>query len=394
MDKVFKSNRCGYAKVIDVLPSNTVYEKTVAIRLQFIDTGYITTIQKNDLLRGRFVDRFARTVCNVGYLGAYENVKSFNEEELKYFRGTWNSMISRCYNPNNKNYDRYGGKGIFVDERWHCFEYYLSDISSLPQFHLAKNEKYKNWAIDKDYYISNYYSNSSCVWLPYSENTIYNSNHSPFYVISKDGDKELFIEQKKACQKYNFDNSNLSKAIRFNKTLKGFRFETVSDGNTYRYELSRNQVTELIYNIKHSPASRRLMTSFWNYADVNKKQLQECVWSTQWHVKAGKLHLEVLCRSNDVFLGNPFNVFQYNVLQRMIAQVTGYELGEYIFHIGDTHVYDRHIDIIKQQIESTMYDAPQLWINPNITDFYKFTADDFKLIDYKHGETLRMEVAI
>ncbi|CUB31902.1 Thymidylate synthase 1 [Bacillus cereus] len=93
-------------------------------------------------------------------------------------------------------------------------------------------------------------------------------------------------------------------------------------------------------------------------------------------------------------LGNPFNVFQYNVLQRMIAQVTGYELGDYIFNIGDCHVYTRHIDNLKIQMEREQFEAPELWINPEVKDFYDFTIDDFKLINYKHGDKLLFEVAV
>lgn len=93
-------------------------------------------------------------------------------------------------------------------------------------------------------------------------------------------------------------------------------------------------------------------------------------------------------------LGNPFNVFQYNVLQRMIAQVTGYELGEYIFNIGDCHVYTRHIENLKIQMEREQFEAPELWINPEVKDFYNFTIDDFKLFNYKHGDKLLFEVAV
>ncbi len=78
----------------------------------------------------------------------------------------------------------------------------------------------------------------------------------------------------------------------------------------------------------------------------------------------------------------------------MIAQVTGYEVGEYIYHIGDAHIYDKHIDNITEQITREHYKAPKLWINPDITNFYDFTIDDFELINYKHGDKITYEVAI
>jgi thymidylate synthase len=87
-------------------------------------------------------------------------------------------------------------------------------------------------------------------------------------------------------------------------------------------------------------------------------------------------------------------VFQYNVLQRVVAQILGYELGEYIFHMGDAHVYDRHEAVLMEQLYSETYEAPKLWINPDIKSFYDFTIDDFKLEKYEHGPFRKMEVAI
>ncbi|MDQ0206188.1 thymidylate synthase [Alkalicoccobacillus murimartini] len=155
-----------------------------------------------------------------------------------------------------------------------------------------------------------------------------------------------------------------------------------------------DQVDYLIQELVNNPSSRRHITMLWNPDELDEMSLTPCVYETQWHVKAGKLHLEVRCRSNDMGLGNPFNVFQYNVLQRMIAQVTGYELGEYIFHIGDAHIYERHIEPLEEQVNRESYPAPVLSINPEITSFYDFSIDDFSLNDYQHGDKVAMEIAI
>lgn len=155
-----------------------------------------------------------------------------------------------------------------------------------------------------------------------------------------------------------------------------------------------DQVDYLIQELTNNPASRRHITTLWNPDDLDEMSLTPCVYETQWHVKDGHLHLEVRCRSNDMALGNPFNVFQYNVLQRMIAQVTGYELGNYKYYIGDAHYYEKHEEPLREQIQREQFEAPTLWINPEVKNFYDFTIDDFQLIDYKHGEKIKMEVAI
>ncbi|MEC3609397.1 thymidylate synthase [Bacillus glycinifermentans] len=183
-----------------------------------------------------------------------------------------------------------------------------------------------------------------------------------------------------------------------------WRLEDGTIGAAYGHQLGKknrtingekvDQVDYLLHQLKHNPSSRRHITMLWNPDDLDDMALMPCVYETQWYVKEGKLSLEVRARSNDMALGNPFNVFQYNVLQRMIAQVLGYELGEYIFNIGDCHIYTRHIDNLHIQLKREQYEAPKLWINPDVQNFYDFTINDFKLIDYKHGDKLTFEVAV
>lgn len=155
-----------------------------------------------------------------------------------------------------------------------------------------------------------------------------------------------------------------------------------------------NQVHNLIHELKTNPSSRRHIISLWNINDLHDMALYPCVWHNQWLVKEGKLHLIVGVRSNDIGLGNPFNVFQYYVLQRMMAQVTGYDLGTLTFNINDAHVYERHIDPLTVQISREPFEAPELWINPDVTNFDDFSINDFKLIDYKYHPKVEMEVAI
>lgn len=172
--------------------------------------------------------------------------------------------------------------------------------------------------------------------------------------------------------------------------ISGFHTQMEDDGH-WAY---LDQVDYLLYQLKTNPASRRHITMLWNPDEIHEMSLTPCVYETQWHVKENKLYLEVRARSNDLGLGHPFNVFQYNVLQRIMAQVLGYELGTYIFHIGDAHIYDRHIDTLSEQLSAETFTAPTLWINPDKKNFYDFEIEDFKLENYEHGKFRRMEVAI
>lgn len=175
-------------------------------------------------------------------------------------------------------------------------------------------------------------------------------------------------------------------------------------GHAYGYVLSKkcrslngglvDQVDMLLHELKHNPASRRHIVTLWDPNELDNMVLAPCVYETQWLVKEGKLHTIVGVRSNDVGIGGPFNYFQYSVLQRMIAQVTGYKIGTLTFEIRDAHIYERHIQLLAEQLSLPQYQAPTLWMNPTIKSFYDFTIDDFQLLNYKHGPLIQMELAI
>ena len=175
-------------------------------------------------------------------------------------------------------------------------------------------------------------------------------------------------------------------------------------GKAYGYQLGVknvykegefDQVDRVLYDLKHNPASRRIMTNIYNFADLHEMNLYPCAYSMTFNVTGDKLNGILNQRSNDMAVANHWNVMQYAVLIMMFAQVTGFKPGELVHVIADAHIYDRHIPEVKQMLENPEYPAPKLIINPDVKDFYDFKVEDFVLEDYKATPLgTKLEVAV
>ena len=150
-----------------------------------------------------------------------------------------------------------------------------------------------------------------------------------------------------------------------------------------------DQVDNVLWCLKNDRYSRRILTNLFNFEDLHEMALEPCAYSMTFNVVGNKLNAILNQRSQDILAANAWNVCQYAVLVHMMAQVSGLEAGELIHVISDAHIYDRHLPIIEELIQRPTYPAPKLWINPEIKDFYDFTVDDFKLIDYQKGEQIK-----
>ena len=186
--------------------------------------------------------------------------------------------------------------------------------------------------------------------------------------------------------------------------------EDGSIGKAYGYQLGvkhqykegeMDQVDRVIYDLKNNPYSRRIMTNIYVHEDLHEMNLYPCAYSMTFNVtkKPGhdKLTLNAILnqRSNDVLAANNWNVCQYAVLIHMLAQVCDMEVGEFVHVIADAHIYDRHVPMIEELISRKPLPAPKFWLNPEVKDFYQFTRDDVKLIDYQtHDQIKNIPVAI
>ncbi|MBQ7995932.1 MAG: thymidylate synthase [Bacilli bacterium] len=169
--------------------------------------------------------------------------------------------------------------------------------------------------------------------------------------------------------------------------------ENGSIGKAYGYQLGKkaiykegefDQVDRVLYDLKHNPNSRRIMTNIYNFEDLHEMNLYPCAYSMTFNVEGDRLNGILNQRSNDMLTANNWNVLQYSLLIMMFAQVSGLKPGKLIHVIADAHIYDRHVGLVKKVIAKPQHPAPKLKINPNVKNFYDFKLEDFELIDYQY----------
>ncbi len=180
--------------------------------------------------------------------------------------------------------------------------------------------------------------------------------------------------------------------------------ENGSIGKAYGYQLGvkhhyregdMDQVDRVIYDLKNNPASRRIMTNIYNFADLSEMALYPCAYSMTFNVSGNTLNAILNQRSQDMLAANNWNVVQYAMLTMMMAQVASLEAGELVHVIADAHIYDRHVPIIEEMIKNAPLPAPKMSLDPEVKDFYSFTRDSFTLEGYEfHPFTAKIPVAV
>lgn len=169
--------------------------------------------------------------------------------------------------------------------------------------------------------------------------------------------------------------------------------ETGSIGKAYGYQLGVkntypegefDQVDRVLFDLKHHPLSRRIITNIYVHADLHEMNLYPCAYSVTFNVAGNKLNALLNQRSNDMAVANNWNVVQYAVLVHMMAQVSGLQVGELVHVIADAHVYDRHEEAVRRLISGKQHSAPKFIINTQVKNFYDFTLDDFALEGYEY----------
>ena len=181
--------------------------------------------------------------------------------------------------------------------------------------------------------------------------------------------------------------------------------ETGSIGKAYGFQVGvvshysdgdYDQMDRVLKDLRETPFSRRIMTNLYNVHDLSEMHLYPCAYNAVYNVtddrrEDGRLTLNMVLmqRSQDVLAANNWNVCQYALLLMMVAQASGMVAGELVHMIADAHIYDRHVDIVRELITRETHPAPRVTLNPEVTDFYAFTTDDLIIEDYVTGPQVK-----
>jgi thymidylate synthase len=155
-----------------------------------------------------------------------------------------------------------------------------------------------------------------------------------------------------------------------------------------------DQIAQVVQQLKTRPDSRRLIVSAWNVGDVEKMALPPCHCLYQFYVANGRLSCQLYQRSADVFLGVPFNIASYALLTMMLAQVTGYEPGDFVHTLGDAHLYLNHLEQVDLQLSRSPYPLPHMRLNPAVTSIFDFRYEDFALEGYQSHPRITAPIAV
>ena len=155
-----------------------------------------------------------------------------------------------------------------------------------------------------------------------------------------------------------------------------------------------DQIQNVLDQLKNNPDSRRMIVNAWNVAEVDNMALPPCHCLFQFYVADGKLSCQLYQRSADIFLGVPFNIASYALLSMMMAQVTGYEPGEFVHTLGDAHIYSNHLEQVNLQLTREPRKLPKMNINPEVKDLFSFTFEDFTLEEYDPHPHIKGAVSV
>jgi thymidylate synthase len=154
-----------------------------------------------------------------------------------------------------------------------------------------------------------------------------------------------------------------------------------------------DQISNVLETLRTDPNSRRLVVSAWNVGEIPQMALPPCHALFQFYVADGRLSCQLYQRSADLFLGVPFNIASYSLLTHLVAQQVGLAVGDFVWTGGDCHIYDNHVDQVREQLSREVYPFPQLRVRP-APSLFEYAYEDFEVVDYQHHPALKAPVAV
>ena len=389
--KIFSSSSGEYTVIKEyrVPRKETKGVGYVRFDIQFLATGYQKyNCAKHAVINGLVKDRYAPRTVGVGCLG-----EPVSDQDRNFFYQTWVGMLKRCYDKNHSGYSNYGAKGVFVCNRWLIFSNFVKDAKKLTNW-LVKQEYPQQYSLDKDYFSSNCYSPDTCIWLSKQEQSLNQQDFTPIKATPPEGQAVVRMGVKPLCREYGFKSVCVLKCLKgTQKTHHGWTFEYMERMDNPRVRIF-DQVRMIVAQLKHSPHSRRIVLNSWNVAELENMALNPCHVLAQFYVANGKLSCQLYQRSADIFLGVPFNIASYALLTLMLAQVTGYQPGDFVHTFGDAHLYLNHLDQARLQLTRDPHPLPTMTLNPAIQSIFDFRYEDIKLVGYQSHPRISAPIAV